>query len=408
MQLISQSCLFIFGQFGFSMVSILSSIAKVSDFKVMSVMQRALELEAQGRKIVHMEVGEPDFSSAEPIITAAKLALDKGLTQYTSAAGIEPLRKSISNLYRTQHNLEIDYRRILITPGASGGLTLLANMLVGPGDGVLLTDPAYPCVRNFIHLMNAEPQLMPVSMEQNFQPTLADLEKHYNKNSCGLWLASPSNPTGAIIKASQLAQACSWARSKNIHVLVDEIYHGLHYVDDLPCVLEIDQSAFVVNSFSKYFGMTGWRLGWIVVPEDYIDTATKLAQNLYISASSIAQYAALGAFTPQAQVIFERRRNAFKDRRDYLAKALADIGFKIPDEIQGAFYIYADISRFSKNSEEFCQFLIEEHGVAVTPGTDFGDHESKQHVRFAFTTSMEELELGVKRMRLALAENEIS
>jgi aspartate/methionine/tyrosine aminotransferase len=167
-------------------------------------------------------------------------------------------------------------------------------------------------------------------------------------------------------------------------------------------VLELDQSAFVVNSFSKYFGMTGWRLGWIVVPDDYIEMATILAQNLYISASSIAQNAALAAFTPEAKTIFEERRHAFRQRRDYLAAALKDIGFSLSDNIQGAFYIYADISRFSDDCEEFCRDMLEEHGVALTPGTDFGDFESKRHVRIAFTTDMDSLELGVERLSKAL------
>ena len=381
-----------------------AAVEKVSPFRVMSVMERALQLEKTGRKIVHMEVGEPDFCTASPIIEAGKSALDAGRTQYTSATGLEALRGKISGFYQARNNVDIDPSRILITPGASGGLTLLANMLVGPGEGVLLTDPAYPCVRNFIYLMNAEPQLMPVTMANNFQPTLADYEKAVRPNTTGLWLASPSNPTGTIMEREGLIEASQWTRERDLHLLVDEIYHGLHYVDDMPSILEIDQSAFVVNSFSKYFGMTGWRLGWIVVPEDYIETATKLAQNLYISASSIAQYAALAAFTEEAQAVFELRRQAFRDRRDFLAAALKDIGFKIPEKIQGAFYIYADISAFSDNAEEFCRTLIEDQGVAITPGADFGNFLSSRYVRIAFTTSMADLELGVSRLKSALTK----
>ena len=365
-------------------------------------MARALELEKAGRKIVHMEVGEPDFCTASPIIEAGKAALDAGRTQYTAATGLGELREKISQFYLDRNNVAIDPRRILITPGASGGLTLLANMLVGAGDGVLLTDPAYPCVRNFIHLMNAEPQLMPVTMENNFQPTRADYEAHIQANTTGLWLASPSNPTGTIMERAGLEEASQWASQRELHLLVDEIYHGLHYVDDMPSILEVDQSAFVVNSFSKYFGMTGWRLGWIVVPDEYVDTATKLAQNLYISASSIAQYAALAAFTDEAQAIFELRRQAFKQRRDFMTAALREIGFKIPDKIQGAFYIYADVSAFTDDAEDFCRMLIEEQGVAITPGADFGDFLCKGFVRIAFTTSMSDLELGVERLKSAL------
>ncbi len=378
-------------------------LARVNPFRVMTVMARAQQLESEGQRIVHMEVGEPDFSSAQPIIDAGKKALDAGLTQYTAATGLAQLREKLSSYYKTRYGVDVGPHRILITPGASGGLSLLANLLVRVGDGVLLSDPAYPCVRNFIHMMSAQPQLIPVGLEQNFQPTVAQLDEYCTANTSGLWLASPSNPTGTILERADLEAACAWAEAKDKHLLVDEIYHGLHYVDDLPSVLELDQSAFVVNSFSKYFGMTGWRLGWIVVPDDYVDMATILAQNLYISASSIAQHAALAAFTPEAERIFEARRAAFRQRRDFLSEALREIGFEMSDNIQGAFYIYANISRFSDDCEEFCRTMLEEYGVALTPGTDFGDFECRSHVRLAFTTDMDSLELGVQRLREALA-----
>ncbi|GJM12197.1 MAG: aminotransferase [Pseudohongiella sp.] len=377
-------------------------LSSVNPFRVMTVMARAQELESEGRRIVHMEVGEPDFSSAQPIIDAGKQALDDGLTQYTAATGLVELRECLSAHYKQHYNVEVSPQRILITPGASGGLSLLANLLVRAGDGVLLSDPAYPCVRNFIHMMSAQPQLIPVGMEQNFQPSVQQLDQYCTEQTTGLWLASPSNPTGTILGRSELAAACEWAAARQKHLLVDEIYHGLHYVDDLPSVLELDQSAFVVNSFSKYFGMTGWRLGWIVVPEEHIEMATILAQNMYISASSIAQYAALAAFTPEAARIFEERREAFRRRGEYLAGALKDIGFSLAENIQGAFYIYADISKFSDDCEKFCSDILEQHGVALTPGTDFGDFESRKHVRIAFTTDMDSLELGVERLQNAL------
>ena len=377
-------------------------LSKVNPFRVMTVMARAQYLESQGRRIVHMEVGEPDFSSAQPIIDAGKRALDDGLTQYTAASGLAELRECLSVHYRENYNVEVDANRILITPGASGGLNLLASLLVRAGDGVLLSDPAYPCVRNFIHMMSAQPQLIPVGIEQNFQPTLEQLDEYCTDKTSGLWLASPSNPTGTILERSKLKAACNWATSRQKHLLVDEIYHGLHYVDDLPSVLELDQSAFVVNSFSKYFGMTGWRLGWIVVPQEHVEMANILAQNMYISASSISQYAALAAFTPEAKRIFEERREAFRHRRDFLTEALKSMGFLLGDNIQGAFYVYVDISKFSDDCEKFCHDMLEDHGVALTPGTDFGDFESKSHVRIAFTTDMDSLELGLQRLQNAL------
>lgn len=377
-------------------------LSRINPFRVMTVMQRAHELEAAGRRIVHMEVGEPDFVTAAPVIAAGKQALDAGRTQYTPAPGIPQLRDALSAFYEQRYGIKISRDRILVTPGASGGLTLLANLLVSPGDGVLLSDPAYPCVRNFIQLMNAEPQLVPVGLEHNFQPTPALLQQHRRSNTAGVWLASPSNPTGTILERQQLAEICAWGREQGLHVLVDEIYHGLHYVNDLPTALELDADVFVVNSFSKYFGMTGWRLGWIVVPEAHIGYANILAQNLYISASSIAQYAALAAFTPESIAIFEQRRAAFRQRRDFLADALRQMGFLLSENIQGAFYIYADITRFSDDCESFCHDLLENHGVAITPGTDFGDYRSRDFVRIAFTTSMENLQLGVERLQCAL------
>jgi len=380
----------------------LKILEKINPFRVMTVMHRAAALEAEGRKIVHMEVGEPDFKTATPIIEAAKNALDAGFTHYTAAAGIDELRNTLAGHYLERYGVTVDKERILVTPGASGGLSLLANLLVGEGDGVLITDPAYPCVRNFIQLMNASPKLVPVGRSQNFQPTVQQLEGAADSNTCGVWLASPSNPTGSVLDREALADISSWCSDKSLHLLVDEIYHGLHYVDDLPSVLEIDDSAFVVNSFSKYFGMTGWRLGWIVVPDYAVDKASILAQNFYISPSSIAQHAALAGFTEATRLILEQRRQNFRERRDFLCASLREIGFVLAEEVQGAFYVYADISAFSENSEQFCHDMLENHGVAITSGIDFGDFKARQFVRFAFTTSMDDLALGVERLRRAL------
>lgn len=377
-------------------------LERVNPFRVMTVMHRAAALEKEGRKIVHMEVGEPDFTTAQPIIDAAKLALDKGFTQYTAAPGIIELREKIVEHYQHSNQVKIERDQVLITPGASGGLTLLAHLLVEQGDGILITDPAYPCVRNFIHLMGASPQLVPVGISENFQPTVELLQHHANASTTGVWLASPSNPTGTILERDELSSISEWAKKAGHHLLVDEIYHGLQYVDELPSVLEFNPHAHVVNSFSKYFGMTGWRLGWIVVPQQAVEKANILAQNLYISASSIAQHAALAAFEPATQSIFEDRRKAFRERRDFLVSALCELGFKLSENIQGAFYVYADISAFSDDSEGFCNAILENHGVAITPGTDFGEHDGRKHVRFAFTTSMEDLQLGIERLAAAL------
>ena len=378
------------------------AMAKVSPFRVMTVMDQASALEANGEKVVHMEVGEPDFTTAQPILNGAKEALNNGKTQYTLAPGISELREKIAEHYLQKYNLNISTKRILITPGASGGLTLLANMLVSPGDGILIPDPAYPCLRNFVRMLSAEPQLIPVEREQNFQPNLTQMDQAKERNTVGIWLASPSNPTGTALRRNELVQISKWADLNGLHVLVDEIYHGLQYVADIPSILEVYDDAFVVSSFSKYFGMTGWRLGWIIVPQGYVETAEMLAQNLFISAPSIAQFAALKAFSKEATEIFEERRNAFQLRKSFLTSELKSLGFVIPDEIHGAFYVYADISKFSQDAELFCNKLLTEHKVAITPGTDFGHHKARTHVRFAFTTSMKDLELGIERLNNAL------
>jgi aspartate/methionine/tyrosine aminotransferase len=369
----------------------------------MKVLQRAKELEAAGKKIVHMEVGEPDFATAKPIVDAAARALNSGYTHYSNAAGVDPLRQAISGFYKRRYGVEVNSSRVFITPGASGGLNLLANLLIDPGDGILLADPAYPCNRNFIRLMGGEPQLIPVDGKTGFQPTVELLDRYYNSNSTGLWLASPANPSGTIIGRERLQKLQSWAEGKGLHVVMDEIYHGLHYVDDMPSLLELTDDAFIVNSFSKYFGMTGWRIGWIVVPEQYAELVNVLAQNLFIAASTVAQYAALAAFEPATEEIFESRRQAFRERRDFLADALLNMGFSVSHVTEGAFYLYAGIEKFSDDSEEFCQRMLEQHGVAITPGTDFGDHQANQYVRFAFTTDMNDLQLGVERLAAALA-----
>ena len=208
-----------------------AALASVTPFRVMSVMQRAHELECAGNQIVHLEVGEPDFSTAQPIVEAGKAALDAGLTQYTAATGLAALRGKISERYRLQHGLEISPERILITPGASGGLLLLAHLLVGQGDGILITDPAYPCVRNFIKLRDASPQLVPVVRAASYQPSVEDLMAQRTDATRGVWLASPNNPTGTILDRSQLSALSAWTRREGLHLLVDEIYHGLHFVE---------------------------------------------------------------------------------------------------------------------------------------------------------------------------------
>lgn len=391
-----------------SCFKIAERLRDIKPFQVMTVLQRARALEAQGRSIVHLEVGEPDFVTAAPVLEAGRAALAQGHTGYTPAAGLPQLRERIAAYYSDQHGVTVASDRIFVTPGASGALTLLAQMLLNPGDGVLMTDPGYPCNRNFVRLAGAEAQLVPVSAASNFQLTRDLLEQYARPNTRGVWVASPGNPTGTILRADELRQLSQWCGERDAHLLVDEIYHGLDYVGGLPCALQVSPQALVVNSFSKYFGMTGWRLGWFVVPDALVAASNILVQNLFIAASTVAQHAALRAFDADAVEIFEQRREEFERRRDFLHGVLVELGFTVPVPTQGAFYIYAGIEKFSDDSEYFCHGLLEHFGVAVTPGTDFGDHDNKHHVRFAFTTGMEQLQIAADRLREAVRSGRLS
>lgn len=375
----------------------------IEPFRVVEVLAAARALEAQGVDIIHMEAGEPDFVTVQPIIDAAKKALDEGATYYTSALGIPELRQKVSEFYRDQYGIDVPARRIIITPGASGALLLIASLLINPGDGMLMADPGYPCNRHFLRLVEGEGQLVPVGSEQRYQLTAASAAAAWQDNTIGAIVASPSNPTGTILTRQELSDLYQLTVKKNGFLVVDEIYHGLTYGVDAPSILEITDQAFVINSFSKFFGMTGWRLGWLVAPEDALEPLERLAQNLFISMSTMGQYGALAGFEADTLRTFEERRDVFRERRDFLLPALREIGFDIPVAPEGAFYIYANIERFSDDSQQFCQDMLVNHGIALTPGADFGHHEAKKHVRFAYTTSMEQLQKGVQRLREALA-----
>lgn len=377
-------------------------LADIEPFRVVEVLTRAKQLAAAGRDIVHMEAGEPDFSTVTAVVNAAKASLDRGETYYTPAAGIPELRQAISRFYRTEHGLDIAPERIMITPGASGALLLLAGLLINPGDGMLMTDPGYPCNRHFLRLVEGEGQLVPVGPEDRFQLNAEKAEQYWQPNTKGIMVASPANPTGEILSAAQLRDLHALCERKQGYLVVDEIYHGLNYGVDAPSILSITDKAFVINSFSKYFGMTGWRLGWLVAPEEAVPHLEKLAQNFFISMSTMGQYAALAAFEPETRVELNRRRDEFAARRDYLLPALRDLGFEIPHCPDGALYLYAGIQRFKTNSQQFCLDLLENHGIAITPGEDFGRYQADQHVRLAYTTGLGRLEEGVARLRSVL------
>ncbi|MBT8769459.1 pyridoxal phosphate-dependent aminotransferase [Metapseudomonas boanensis] len=374
----------------------------IEPFHVMALLARANELQAAGHDVIHLEIGEPDFSTAEPIVRAGQAALAAGHTRYTAARGLPQLREAIAGFYASRYRLNIDPERILITPGGSGALLLASSLLVDPGKHWLLADPGYPCNRHFLRLVEGAAQLVPVGPETRYQLTPDLVERHWDAGSVGALVASPANPTGTLLHADELAALSRTIKARGGHLVVDEIYHGLTYGVDASSVLEVDDQAFVLNSFSKYFGMTGWRLGWLVAPPEAVADLEKLAQNLYISAPSMAQHAALACFQPETLEILEERRRAFAKRRDYLLPALRELGFRIAVEPEGAFYLYADISAFGGDAYTFCRHFIETEHVAFTPGLDFGRYQASQHVRFAYTQDVPRLAEAVERIARGL------
>lgn len=374
----------------------------IEPFHVMALLARANELQAEGHDVIHLEIGEPDFTTAAPIVEAGQAALAAGHTRYTAARGLPELRRAIAGFYGQRYGLDIDPERILITPGGSGALLLASSLLVDPGRHWLLADPGYPCNRHFLRLVEGAAQLVPVGPETRYQLTPHLVERHWDAQSVGALVASPANPTGTLLHRDELAALSDSLRGLGGHLVVDEIYHGLTYGVDAASVLEVDEDAFVLNSFSKYFGMTGWRLGWLVAPREAVPELEKLAQNLYISAPSMAQHAALACFREDTLAILETRRAEFARRRDYLLPALRELGFGIAVEPEGAFYLYADVSAFTQDAYAFCQHFIETEHVAFTPGLDFGRHLAGQHVRFAYTQSLSRLEEAVARIARGL------
>ncbi|KRW73515.1 aminotransferase [Pseudomonas sp. TTU2014-096BSC] len=374
----------------------------IEPFHVMALLSRANELQALGRDVIHLEIGEPDFTTAAPIVAAGQAALAAGHTRYTAARGLPLLREAIARFYEQRYQASIDPERVLITPGGSGALLLASSLLVDPGKHWLLADPGYPCNRHFLRLIEGAAQLVPVGPEVRYQLNADLVERHWDRDCVGALVASPANPTGTVLSRDELAELSGALKARGGHLVVDEIYHGLTYGCDAASVLEVDDDAFVLNSFSKYFGMTGWRLGWLVAPADAVPELEKLAQNLYISAPSMAQHAALACFKPATLEILEARRAEFARRRDFLLPALRELGFNIAVVPEGAFYLYADISAFGGDAFAFCQHMLETQFVAITPGLDFGRHQAGHHVRFAYTQDLPRLEQAVERIARGL------
>jgi len=377
---------------------IASRMAHIQPFKVMEVQRRAHELERAGHAVVHMEIGQPDFGAPPAVVAAAKRAVDERTLGYTDALGLPELRAALADFYRSHLGAEVPAERIVATAGASGALLLALGAAANPGDEILMADPGYPCYSNFVLLLGAVPVRMPVDAAQAWQPTLEDVRRHWSQRTRGIILASPSNPAGTLIEPAALDEIAGWVRAQGGFVVLDEIYQGLVYGERPASRLAGREGVFIINSFSKYFCMTGWRLGWAVVPEALHGAVEKLAQNLFICPSAPAQYAALAAFGPDNLTVLEARREEYRRRRDWLVPRLIELGFDIPAVPEGAFYIYAGCGRFGADSAAFAANVLDQALVAITPGADFGAHRAETHVRFAYTRAMPELEEGVARL----------
>lgn len=370
----------------------------IEPFRVMAILARARELEAQGRDIVHMEVGEPDFPTPPPIVEAGIAALRAGHTHYTPALGLPVLRQAIADYYGRRHGVDIAPARVCVTPGASGALLLAMAALFDPGEEILLADPGYPCNRHFARVVEARGVGVPVGPQTAFQLTAERVERHWGPRTRGVLVANPGNPTGTLIEAAELRAIHAVAQAHGGVLLVDEIYHELIYGRDVASAAALGEDVIVINSFSKYFLMTGWRLGWLLAPPTLLPAIDRLAQNIFLSAPTVAQHAALVALAADTRPLLEARKAELRARRDLLLAELRRLGFSLPCEPGGAFYVYADISRFGLDAETFAERLLLEAGVAVTPGSDFGTYRADQHVRFAYTTSAARIREALDRI----------
>jgi aspartate/methionine/tyrosine aminotransferase len=384
---------------------IASRSAKIAPFYVMELLNRAKQLEAAGRDIIHMEIGEPDFATPQNVVDAAIKQLQTGDIKYTPAAGLPELREKIAAYYQTRYGVKVDTQRIFVTPGASGAFLLALGASVNPSDEILMADPCYPCNSNFIKLFEGMAVALPVGANTNYQLTAELIKQHWHLSTKGVLVASPSNPTGTLIEPDVFKLCIDAVKLKSGCFYSDEIYHGLVYGKPAPTALQFSDNVFVINSFSKYFGMTGWRIGWLIVPDKFVEPIEKLAQNIFIATPTLSQYAALSAFDNDTLAELEIRRNEFAARRDFLYKALIQLGFEIPSKPEGAFYIYANCAKFTEDSHQFALTLLEAEGVAVTPGIDFGSHLAHQHLRFAYTTSIERMSVAIQRLERFINRN---
>lgn len=371
-------------------------------FHAMSIGARAREFEAAGHDVAKLSLGEPSFGAPPGVHEAMRATMDGRALPYTPAAGLPALREAVSGLYRERHGVEVAPRRILITAGASAGLLLATALTTDVGDDVVMADPCYPCNRQLVETFGGNVVLAETSPASRYQLDLESMTRAWTDRTVAVQLATPSNPTGTMIPFAELAAVCREARERGAWRIVDEIYLSLADPDEegrpAHTALEADPDAIIVSSFSKYFGMTGWRLGWLVLPEPLLEAADNLAVNFFLCASTPTQMAALACFTPEALAACEERRVELVARRRIVLDGLERIGLPVPVVPDGAFYVYFDVSGTGLTSTEFCTRALEEAHVALTPGTDFGPAMADMHVRLSYAAGREELAEGVRRL----------
>jgi aspartate/methionine/tyrosine aminotransferase len=378
--------------------------------KAASMVEESLASHSDAKRMIRLNIGEPDFTAAPLVQELAMKAIQDANTQYTHATGLLSLRERISDWYKSRFALNISPERIIITAGASGALQLACLALIEPGDEILMPDPSYPCNRQFVQASGGVAKLIPTSAESRFQLSLEQVQAHWGAKTKGVLLASPSNPTGTSIEPEVLKDIIEFVHSKGGICIADEIYLGLSYEQRFSkSALSHSDQVVSINSFSKYFNMTGWRLGWMVAPLELCGAVERLAQNLFICPSTISQHAALGCFERESLALFEQRRAEFKARRDAFVPELQRIGLRVPVMPDGAFYAWADCSQVcqklgvASSWELAFEFLHKAH-VAVAPGRDFGQNESAKYIRFSTASSSTELELAIKRLAELIGE----
>jgi aspartate/methionine/tyrosine aminotransferase len=385
---------------------------RIEPFYVMEVAKAAAQLAREVARsdspMIFLNIGEPDFTAPPLVQEAAERAIREGRTQYTDATGLPALRERISGWYADRFGLDVPARRIVVTAGASAALQLACLALIEAGDEILMPDPSYPCNRHFVSAAEGDAVLIPTTAAERYQLSAAKVEEHWGERTRGVLLASPSNPTGTSIHPDELRRIHAFVQSRGGITLLDEIYLGLSYDETFGhTALALDDQVVSINSFSKYFNMTGWRLGWLVVPEPLVPVIERLAQNLFICPSTVAQHAAMACFAPESIAEYERRRAEFQARRDWFIPQLRALGLDVPVLPDGAFYAWADCSEAARRlgvegSWDFAFAAMRQAHVAVTPGRDFGHAETSRFVRFSTANSMAQLQEAAARLKALL------